>query len=161
MDNSNGNEKNFKNIYKRLIKLSIINEVSKISDSDKENNSKLNSNLSYFNFNGNNEIRNLSNLSTFDEIQISQNRELEVNDLFSMDENIENIICPFWDISKISITNNNQYLSNNYNNNNYNNNNYNNNFQKFQNPFKSNNKSINPLDEVYSLDFQGRYFIEK
>jgi len=155
----NGNEKNLTNIYKKLFKLFFINEINKINELEKDNNStKSNSNLSYFNFNAynqNNEIRNFSNISAFEDI--TPNREIEVNDLFSTDEFTENMICPFWDVSKISI-------------NNINNNNNNifpphftnlNNYLNPQNPFKSNCKSTISQDDIYSLDFQGRYFIEK
>ena len=145
MDNSN--EKSLPNIYKRLFKLFLLNEMNKINESynnsTKSNlNSNCNSNISYpF---SNNEIRISSNISAFEESNL--NKELEEKEIFSNEENINSDhICPFWDISKISFGNTQNY----------------NNCYNQQNPFKSISKSSSGQDDIYSLDFQGRYFIEK
>ena len=134
MDNSS--ERNLTTIYTRLFKLFLINEINKINEFDCNSTKSTSNNTNGFI----NEVRNSNNLSAFDDI--IPNREFEVNDLLSNDENSEPF-CPFWDYSKISI-NNNQQFSNCYQ----------------QNPFKSQSKS-SIQDDIYTLDFQGRYFIEK
>ena len=107
------------------------------------------------------QVRNSNSLFNNDEGKISHNRyEDEINSLFSNEDDL-NIISPFGDISKVSIINANQ--SNNNSSSFSNSNsvlNSNNNSNTISNPFKSNQR-IYWQDDIYSFDFQARYFIEK
>ena len=107
------------------------------------------------------QVRSSINLFNNDEGKISHNRyEDEINSLFSNEDDL-NIISPFGDISKVSIINANQ--SNNNSSSFSNSNsvlNSNNNSNTISNPFKSNQR-IYWQDDIYSFDFQARYFIEK
>lgn len=104
------------------------------------------------------QIKNSNNLFNNDEGKISINRhEDEINSLFSNEDDL-NFLCPFWDNSKLSINNN--VYQNNLNSNS--NSEFNSQYNSFSinNPFK-NNQRLCWQDDVYSFDFQARYFIEK
>jgi len=116
--------------------------------------------------NSNNSNNNYNNLFNNDEGKISLNKhEDEINSIFSNEDDL-NFLCPFWDISKAS-TNNNSINNNsqgiNYS---YSNSTSNttflsqNNSNQINNPFKSTQKNY-WQEDVYSFDFQARYFIEK
>ena len=107
------------------------------------------------------QIKNSNSLFNNDEGKISHNRyEDEINSLFSNEDDLSNL-CPFWDVSKVSLTNSNQ---SNLNSNSCSNSNSvlnsHNNSNNISNPFKSNQK-IYWQDDVYCFDFQARYFLEK
>lgn len=155
MENGISNGKNLTSIYKRLFKLFLINEINKLNLNDSDS-IRSSSNSGYMIFNS--EFRNSNNLSSFEDYNI--NKEIDINDFFSNDENLDNMNCPFWDISKTSTNNSYQNSNSNIYNCNYNLINQNA-YINLNNPFKSNSKSSNSEEDVYSLEFQGRYFIEK
>lgn len=147
-------ERNLGSCYSKLYKRLIINEMNKIQDIYDNNLIRANPmdppNLF--------QIRNSNNLFNNDEGKISHNKyEDEINSLFSNEDDL-NLVSPFWDVSKVSTNNNNQSYNNSNSNSVLNNNS--NNSNTVSNPFRSDQK-IFWQDDVYSFDFQARYFIEK
>lgn len=121
-----------------------------------------------FEVNENELFSNMENLNGngFGNVNVNSNFGFGINFGFNFNGNFENNICPFGDVVKNSLTNcqaqtqaQSQTTSNanNFNYSNY----YNGNFYNPNNPFKSITKSCSSQDDIYSLDFQGRYFIEK
>jgi len=169
-------ERNLGSCYTKLFKRFLLNEMNKIQETNDINLNRGNQmdvpNLF--------QTRNSNNLFNNDEAKISHYRyEDEINSLFSNEDDL-NYLCPFWDVSKVSITNSNQSnlnsnsdsVLNSHNNINYipnpfkfnsNSNsvlNSHNNSNSITNPFKLNQKNY-WQDDVYSFDFQARYFLEK
>ncbi len=163
-------ERNLGSCYVRLFKKFLLNEINKIQDinetimnrgsqMDQQNIFQIKNSSS-----NNNGI--INNLFNNDEGKISLNKhEDEINSIFSNEEDL-NFLCPFWDISKFSLNNNsinnNSHTTNyslSYSGLNYNlNSGFNNN--QINNPFISNQKNY-WHEDVYSFDFQARYFIER
>lgn len=155
-------ERNLGSCYSKLFKRFLLNEINKLQETNDLNLNRGNPMEPPNLF----QSRNSNTLFNNDEGKISHNRyEDEINSLFSNEDELNNI-CPFWDISKVSTAYGNQsnLNSNSYSNSNsnsvLNSHNDSNQINNNNNPFKSNHK-IYWQDDVYSFDFQARYFIEK
>ena len=135
-------DRNLLTCYGKIYRKFFLNEISKFNDCDLNINKNFDFNNGS-NYNNFNQIRNSNNCFFNDEGKISyspRNIEDDIgSDLFS-NEDESNFLGP-WDISKISI-------------------NKDGNTNSMTNPFKPKEK-ICWQEDVYSFDFQARYFLEK